>query len=446
MVVAGTLLLAATVTPSYGQPPIGDPVVKSGFLFNLDGEPIVGVEISLYNGETLVTSSTSNYRGSFSLTHPAAEGMLRLETATAPIYNQLIVNEVTARTDINLDTLRAPYGGVRAVMDVEGNEYRAVVIDDLVWMAENLRTTKYNNGDSIPWLPDPADWAATNTTSTGAFAIHSGDWPAPPDSVTSPKFLNRGALYNWYAVNDQRGICPTGMRIPSDDDWKALELFIGLPEGSLNAAGFPNRGNDLDISYKLQSTGDRFWEGPHEDATNETGFSMRSGSMRFQLGAYGAPAAFEALGRYATYWTSTENNATTAFRRMFHFTSAGINRVTTDKRQGTSIRCVRDYDPMTDVSVQPNEREIPSGVNLHQNYPNPFNPSTQIAFDLPQQANVRLAVYDLLGREIAVLVNDTRSAGSHQVTWTAQNLASGVYLYQLIVNGQSTSRRMLLMK
>jgi uncharacterized protein (TIGR02145 family) len=317
-------------------------------------------------------------------------------------------------------------------------------------MAEPLKVLKYNNGDAIPWLPVPADWAATATNSRGAFAIHSFDYNVntpSPDTVGSQKFINRGALYNWYAVNDSRMLCPTGMRVPSDDDWKALELFIGMPEAMLNANTFPTRGNGLGLGHSLRSTGDRWWEGPNHDATDTYGFSARSGSLRFALGAYGAPNAFDQFGRSSTYWTSTETNATTAIRRHLHFTSDGINRTSPDKRFGHSVVCVRNYDPLTDTSAPDQlKSDVPTDLNLMQNYPNPFNPTTQISFELPAQAAVRLAVYDLLGREVAVLVNDIRSAGSHSVTFNAQNLASGVYLYQLVANGQSTSRRMLLMK
>lgn len=448
------ILMVAIVRPTVAtasfqdDPALGTPVMKTGYLFNTNDEPIVGLKLVIAQGGTRIDSTTTNYLGAFTLIHPAAEGEVYIEQASHPAYNKNVFGGISARRDVNLDTLRATYGGGR-VTDIDGNVYRTVVIDQLVWMAQNLKVLRYNNGDEIPWLPVPADWAATNTNSRGAFAIHSFDYNVntpSPDTVGSAKFVNRGPLYNWYAVNDSRGLCPTGMRIPTDEDWKALERFIGLPEAAMNATTFPTRGNNEGIAHTLRATSGRWWEGPNHDATDTYGLSIRSASMRFQLGAYGASTAFEAFNRYATFWTSTENNATTAFRRMFHLTSGGINRQATDKRQGASIMCVRNFDPLTDTSVEEQKADVPTDLRLMQNFPNPFNPTTQIAFELPQQSNVRLAVYDMLGREVAVLVNETRSAGSHQVTWNAGNMASGVYLYQLTANGQSTTRRMLLMK
>lgn len=445
-----TAIVTATPVRAFFQedPALGTPVAKTGVLVNMNNEPIVGLKLVVAVNGVRVDSTTSNYLGSFSLIHPAAEGNAYIESASHPAYNKTVFHGFSARRDVNVDTLRVEYGGGR-VTDIDGNVYRTVVIDKLVWMAQNLKTLRYNNGDPIPWLPVPADWEATAATSRGAFAIHSFDYNVntpSPDTVGSPKFVNRGPLYNWYAVGDPRGLCPTGMRVPSDDDWKALELFIGLPEAAFTATTFGTRGNNEGIAHTLRATGSRWWEGPNHDATDTYGLSMRSASMRFQRGAYGAPTAFEAFNKYATFWTSTSVTTTNAYRRMIQMTSGGINRSSQDKRQGASILCVRDADPLTDTSVDESKADVPTGITLEQNYPNPFNPSTQIAFELPAQASVRLSVYDLLGREVAVLVNDIRSAGSHTVTFNAANLASGVYLYQLVADGQSTSRRMLLMK
>lgn len=89
---------------------------------------------------------------------------------------------------------------------------------------------------------------------------------------------------------------------------------------------------------------------------------------------------------------------------------------------------------------------LPEDFTLMQNYPNPFNPSTSIEFELSTAADVRLTVFDVLGREVAVLVDETRAAGTHSVTFTADQLSSGVYLYRLESNGQSQTRALLLSK
>ena len=100
----------------------------------------------------------------------------------------------------------------------------------------------------------------------------------------------------------------------------------------------------------------------------------------------------------------------------------------------------------TDIILAESEGQIPDKLTLYQNYPNPFNPVTKIAFDIPQQGMVQLIVYDLLGREVAVLINRPMSAGHHQVCFDGSGLSSGVYLYRLISKEQESSKEMLLVK
>jgi hypothetical protein len=89
---------------------------------------------------------------------------------------------------------------------------------------------------------------------------------------------------------------------------------------------------------------------------------------------------------------------------------------------------------------------IPTSITLHQNYPNPFNPSTVISYQLAVAGEVRLAVYDVLGREVAVLVDEPKAAGNYELTFEAGNLASGVYLYRLEAGGAVQTRRFTLIK
>ena len=103
-----------------------------------------------------------------------------------------------------------------------------------------------------------------------------------------------------------------------------------------------------------------------------------------------------------------------------------------------------DIGAVTNTSTE--DGEVPNAFTLHQNYPNPFNPSTSISFDMAQTADVTLAVYDVLGRNVATLVNGQMASGRHTVTFDASSLTSGVYMYR-ISNGSSTmTRTMLLMK
>jgi hypothetical protein len=101
---------------------------------------------------------------------------------------------------------------------------------------------------------------------------------------------------------------------------------------------------------------------------------------------------------------------------------------------------------VTSVSDDYNGSKIPENFSLSQNYPNPFNPSTKFSFELPVSGFTTLKVYDILGREVAVLLNEELTAGSHIINFNASNLASGTYIYRLNVNGNSLTRKMILLK
>ena len=107
-----------------------------------------------------------------------------------------------------------------------------------------------------------------------------------------------------------------------------------------------------------------------------------------------------------------------------------------------------ELDPTYVTSVEDEKGVVylPEKVKLHANYPNPFNPSTVIAFSLPEESHVRLAIYDLLGRRVAILVDETRSAGRYEVNWDASQLSSGVYVFRLESGGQTLTRQMTLIK
>lgn len=100
------------------------------------------------------------------------------------------------------------------------------------------------------------------------------------------------------------------------------------------------------------------------------------------------------------------------------------------------------------ISTQPREfpADIPQELALRQNYPNPFNPATQITYELPLQADVRLEVYDMVGRQVATLVNETVQAGVHTVNFDAGNLSSGVYIYRLQAGSTTLSRKLTVIK
>ena len=202
------------------------------------------------------------------------------------------------------------------IKDGDGNTYTSVQIGTQVWMAENLNTTKYNDGTPIPNITAAATWAAATT---GAYCDYLN---TPANSTTY------GRLYNWYAVdnnaattvasNGGKNVCPTGWHVPSDAEWKKLTDYLG---GSAVTAD------------KLKETGTTHWITPNTGATNETGFTALPGGFRDYLGG-----SYGGIGLNCTWWSSTEAYPTIAFFRQVNMYS-----FTTNKRDGHSVRCIRDF-------------------------------------------------------------------------------------------------------
>lgn len=192
--------------------------------------------------------------------------------------------------------------------DQDGNVYKTVTIGTQTWMAENLRTTKYNNGAAISLVTDGNSWE--NLTS-GAYYNNT----ANADTIAA-----FGTLYNWYAVNTGK-LCPTGWHVPSDAEWTQLTNYLG---GESVAGG------------KLKESGTKHWFSPNTGATNETGFTALPGGKRFVHGPFG----FMGLGGY--WWSATQASVTTAWHRYVYFNLGDVYRIGSDKGDGFCVRCLRD--------------------------------------------------------------------------------------------------------
>lgn len=197
------------------------------------------------------------------------------------------------------------------VTDSEGNIYKTVKIGDQWWMAENLKTTKYSNGDPIPNVTDSLAWENLNT---GAYCNFDND-----ESISTIY----GRLYNWYAVNDSRNIAPVGWHIPSEDEWTTLLEYLG---GGIVAGG------------KLKERGSSHWNSPNREATNESGFTALPGGYRSINGA------FNEMGVGGNFWSSTEKSATRArYHDLVYYSPAsGYRHGDVAKGYGFSVRCIKD--------------------------------------------------------------------------------------------------------
>jgi uncharacterized protein (TIGR02145 family) len=210
-----------------------------------------------------------------------------------------------------------------SVIDQEGNIYKTIVIGNREWMAENLKTTTYRNGDPIVSGLSATQWAGTTS---GAWAHYNGD-----ASLDCPY----GKLYNFYACSDARQLCPTGWHIPTDGEWSALiNQFDPSAQGGINWSNFA--GGPLKSTGTIQA-GTGLWNGPNTGATNASGFSALPGGFITIMGA----SNNSAINGY--YWTSNEVNSTTGYGRSFyHDPGSVIQTANFGKRSGMSIRCIRD--------------------------------------------------------------------------------------------------------
>lgn len=193
--------------------------------------------------------------------------------------------------------------------DIDGNVYETIKIGNQEWMIENLKVTEYRNGDPIPNVKGKDKWQLLQT---GAYC----------DYKNNAKFSSEyGKLYNWYAVNDERGIAPEGWHIPTVEEWEIMIDFLG--------------GKDF-AGGKLKETGTFRWDKPNSDASNLSGFSALPGGVRYLTGKYYS----KGLGGY--WWTSSENESGLAVVYHLYYFFGTIYKYDRHKELGISIRCIKD--------------------------------------------------------------------------------------------------------
>jgi uncharacterized protein (TIGR02145 family) len=208
---------------------------------------------------------------------------------------------------INVHNPAKTYG---TMTDQQGNVYKTIVIGTQEWMAENLITSIYRNGDAIANLIDNTLWYGLTT---GAWASYS------QDSQNDCPF---GKLYNWYAVSDPRHLCPSGWHEPTVNEWSTLADYLG---------GVVLAGN------KLKATGIQYWSDPNQDATNESGFSGLPGGYRTFDGG-----EFTAIGYYGSWWSSTGDGPDAAYSRNLRIDNNSFYQNFLNKTFGFSVRCLKD--------------------------------------------------------------------------------------------------------
>ena len=203
--------------------------------------------------------------------------------------------------------LKIEYG---SVTDIDGNIYKTVKIGTQWWMAENLKTVRYNNGDSIPNVKILNDWIHLTV---GAYCNYDND----ENNVST-----YGRLYNWYTLNDERKLAPTGWHISTDLEWDILTNYLG---GEVLAGG------------RLKETNTLHWKSPNSGANNLSGFTALPGGFRQHAGP------FISIGYIGVFWTDTEYGMDKALKQILWFHESYIEKSLWEyKNAGLSIRCVKN--------------------------------------------------------------------------------------------------------
>jgi uncharacterized protein (TIGR02145 family) len=193
--------------------------------------------------------------------------------------------------------------------DQEGNVYKTIVIGTQEWMAENLKTSIYRNGDAIATNLSDTDWF---NTQIGAWVFYNND---------SQYECPYGKLYNWYAVSDPRHVCPTGWHEPTEGEWTILTDYLG---GEAVAGG------------KMKTIGMQYWLSPNTSALNESGFSGLPGGLRNGNGV------IYNIGETGKWWSSTLREPGEAWLIYLVYLDGNASSGGTSAQSGFSVRCLKD--------------------------------------------------------------------------------------------------------
>jgi len=246
------------------------------------------------------TSTTEAVSITVKLTSTDADGR------TAYVSKVININRFTPPIVFNPNLI---YG---TMTDKDGNVYKTIKIGDQTWMAENLRTTKYNDGTDIPFVKGDTTW---KYLSTGAYCTYE-------NNTDSAYIAIYGRLYNWVAVNTGK-LAPTGWHVPTDEEWTILTTYLG----GENIAG-----------NKMKEIGTTHWNLTNSDVTNESGFTaLGTGYLWLYFGGY----PFYRFNISTCYWSSTQK-VENAWIRVLSTSSTSTVRSFELKASGLSVRCIKD--------------------------------------------------------------------------------------------------------
>ena len=229
----------------------------------------------------------------------------------------IINNKITCENNpnINFTSIGTPIGKFgECIKDIDGNTYKTVTIGTQTWMAENLKTSKYNDGSIIYQIKNIEDWDPIWNTDSAAWVYYNHD-----ESYN----VKYGKLYNWYSINQStngyKNICPNGWHIPSDYEWNILIETLG----GISIAG-----------GKMKELGEESWNSIDEETTNTSLFTGLAGGA--------AEGDMSDFGYSGYWWSSTEDNKDCGWSRELNYNKNYIKRPCAEKKACLSVRCVKD--------------------------------------------------------------------------------------------------------
>ncbi len=194
--------------------------------------------------------------------------------------------------------------------DIRDNrKYTIVKIGKQVWMSENLQTSTYRNGDSVRYARTNEEWVDAADNREGAWCYYDND---------EQNGKTYGKLYNWYAVNDSRGLAPKGYHIPSDEEWTVLTDYLG---------------GETIAGFKMKST--TGWQN-NGNGDNSSGFNGLPGGLRNSAGTFGG------IGEHGGWWSSSEDKTYSAWFRSLYYYNDNVARYYNYKERGLLVVCLRD--------------------------------------------------------------------------------------------------------
>ncbi len=220
-------------------------------------------------------------------------------------------------------------------LNYQGYDYATVLIGDQCWFAENLRSGNFENGDAIPAGLSASEWSSTTAGATAVFGEGSSDcYTNTPDGDACDEAwsLNEyGRLYNWYAVDDSRGLCPSGWHVPTDGEWMTMEMALGMSESEANSIG----GRGTDQGTQMKTTYGWAFGG---NGTNSSGFSALPSGFRDYINGYYSDAG--SLG----FWWSSSPDGSNAWCRFLFNSNVNVYRDFGNPQVGFSVRCIREAE------------------------------------------------------------------------------------------------------